>query len=1407
MITMRIGIIGAGAAGLSAAYALRDIDASVYVFDQSGDQPDREWFSTVDLEYLSRQGLFGNSVFEDIPLERRITEHEYLVTDGKTTRSLASTTVPPERSTRYSVKRNHIDRWLLEQIDSTQASILWNADVRSLVRSKDQVVGLHTSKGFFRTDLVLLAEGDTARFLQNENYDRSLPSEQSGFFSITQQTFNAQSNLIESRFRLNSSDEGLTRTFLLPSPSGEPPINLLARVQTLRDSLSLDIMTPLDHQKELSLNPRSLLEAVREYPLFKELYDGFDPESVHSGLLNTPTERGVSNLVDHGLAIGGATTGAGSVIPRVEKFSTAVQMGYQFARMAEQLNQRDSSCNRETLRKYYSLPLSKNPNFSGERSSITDLILKDRTVFQGIMDLVLGDTSLYSARFWRYFLNCLREDFSLSDASLPDLVSVITSLPAKSRDLIPSEVSDITTPLSNVFASVSSLSVRKELNDLFENYFHEAEDISDGYRRLLGYFLRTCANLSGGATLAGGLPDPSGRSPGIRSDQSMGEMEPSFGVTLSLDGSLSASDDGTVLKALCPTGVFDVSGDGHVAIHDENCIYCNYCHWGKSGTSVRPRPSRSSLTDTPPLLSSPETLPVLSTGNGVQPESVVLAVTVLVRLRTELNSVEHYLSPERAEWLESLASLARRFVDDCMDCEEEGQWDENLIEQSRSLINRVQQRLAEGNIGFASNLCEQILGLHLNGVPNFIDTPDRIPQPYRVFHRELTSKASPSDNNSASDHSPKRTDISADTQQDYGSVLRSLHNWIQDVYVNEFNNSDRDKPLETGRTTATGWESKNQLIVFSETPQPENVLAINRESDITQYDSLDSPEPQLELENNLRILTVDKSSLNSTTDDPLRTSVTTSSDFADTCLKFYGQLAGVLGSRQSSEDLSERPVKSELQQARDLYYEPRILTARKGIQALRDFPDSIVDSTELLNRIKETAGRVLLVGMQENPIHARNVTHDHADGIICFDETIFLRLCPFDYVEELKKFGQTGPRDPVANHLLSLSDQEETIWSDADQDGVMDHLIRQWRRTAGDCRQLLNEEGQSELFKGAHAVRLFVARCLITRAQVEIRSGRHARTTALAADLWMRQCYEWKQDFQNVTSGPTETSVNMNRSQLDEEVSSQNGHDFSLQFNSRESTNKSLRGLRNRMTNTVKKSQSSETIQATKALSGIALDIETLRRSLNQENRHETSELQLIGVQVYHLLTLWSATLENQDLVALLPDRKGSYRFWKERVAEASSRWFETMYESEFQAAVRTLRRRALRHWWEDITFDDDDLNDRVDRAFDRTSGGNLQFLIKRPNLAPWYRSFTLMLAELRTLQFRKRIEGTDPMDSHYRNWANARSRRCIRKTASLVSHGLREAENQQDAPEAQLWDEISPETAYFRRNSQLSED
>ncbi|NMC27476.1 MAG: FAD-dependent oxidoreductase [Syntrophomonadaceae bacterium] len=229
-------VVGAGLAGLAAAYTLAQENLEVLVLEK-GDYPGAKNVTGGRLYLHPVRELFPG-LWDKAPLERHIVREEValMARERSVTMSYAGSelTQPPFPS--FSILRAKFDRWLAQQAEKKGAMLINKSRVDELILENGRVIGVRAGGDELGADVVIAADGvlSFTAAMAGLRKDQDPKHFAVGFKEVIE----LDRGIIEDRFGLEG-DEGAARLFMGEVTKGKFGGGFL---YTNKTSLSLGIV-------------------------------------------------------------------------------------------------------------------------------------------------------------------------------------------------------------------------------------------------------------------------------------------------------------------------------------------------------------------------------------------------------------------------------------------------------------------------------------------------------------------------------------------------------------------------------------------------------------------------------------------------------------------------------------------------------------------------------------------------------------------------------------------------------------------------------------------------------------------------------------------------------------------------------------------------------------------------------------------------------------------------------------------------------------------------------------------------------------------------------------------------------------------------------------------------------------
>ncbi|AKE58759.1 FAD-dependent oxidoreductase [Citrobacter farmeri] len=261
-------VVGAGVAGTVAAYIMAKAGLDVLVIERGNSAGSKNMTGGRLYAHVIERIMPGFA--QQAPVERKVTREKisFMTEESATTLDYhrEQADIPGQAS--YTVLRNRLDPWLMEQAEAAGAQFIPGVRVDALIREGNQVTGVQAGDDILEANVVILADG------VNSMLGRSLgmvPASSAHHYAVgVKELIGLTPEQINDRFNL-SGDEGAAWLF-----AGSPSNGLMGGgfLYTNRDSVSLGLVCGLGDMAHAQKSVPQMLEDFKQHPAVRPLIQG-----------------------------------------------------------------------------------------------------------------------------------------------------------------------------------------------------------------------------------------------------------------------------------------------------------------------------------------------------------------------------------------------------------------------------------------------------------------------------------------------------------------------------------------------------------------------------------------------------------------------------------------------------------------------------------------------------------------------------------------------------------------------------------------------------------------------------------------------------------------------------------------------------------------------------------------------------------------------------------------------------------------------------------------------------------------------------------------------------------------------------------------------------------------------------
>ncbi len=321
-------VIGAGLAGLAAAYTLAEAGAEVLVLEK-GDYPGAKNVTGGRIYLNPVRDLFP-ALWEKAPVERPIVHEQValMARDRSLTVSYTGDELKGPEANSYSILRAKFDRWLAQQAEKKGAMIINKTRVDELIIEDGKVIGVRAGGDELGADVVIAADGVLA--LTSQLAGLRGPLDPKHFAVGFKEIIELDRGIIEDRFGLEG-DEGAARLFMGEVTRGKFGGGFL---YTNKASLSLGIVVGVHDltDRAPAVQAPALLDEFKLRPEIVKLISGGQTVEYSAHLIPEGGLKTMGRLYGDGILAAGDAAGlAMNIGVTVRGMEYALASGYYAA--------------------------------------------------------------------------------------------------------------------------------------------------------------------------------------------------------------------------------------------------------------------------------------------------------------------------------------------------------------------------------------------------------------------------------------------------------------------------------------------------------------------------------------------------------------------------------------------------------------------------------------------------------------------------------------------------------------------------------------------------------------------------------------------------------------------------------------------------------------------------------------------------------------------------------------------------------------------------------------------------------------------------------------------------------------------------------------------------------------------
>jgi electron transfer flavoprotein-quinone oxidoreductase len=304
---VEVVIVGAGLAGLSAAYVLAQGGVDTVVVER-GDYPGAKNVTGGRI-YMHPIRHYFPELWEDAPLERYVTRETLtmMAENSSTSMTLDSNRFREEPYHSYTILRSKFDRWFGDKVMETGAFVLPKSRVDDLIMEDGRVAGVIMEEDEIPADVVVAADGVLSLMAEKAGLRET---QQARHFAVSiKEVIELSPQIIEDRFNLGPS-EGAAQLFF-----GALTKDMMGGgfLYTNIDSISLGLVVGIESlmEREPKIEVHELIEEFKARPEIRNLIAGGEIVEYSAHVIPEGGIHTMPRLYSDGILVVGEAAGFG----------------------------------------------------------------------------------------------------------------------------------------------------------------------------------------------------------------------------------------------------------------------------------------------------------------------------------------------------------------------------------------------------------------------------------------------------------------------------------------------------------------------------------------------------------------------------------------------------------------------------------------------------------------------------------------------------------------------------------------------------------------------------------------------------------------------------------------------------------------------------------------------------------------------------------------------------------------------------------------------------------------------------------------------------------------------------------------------------------------------------------------
>jgi electron transfer flavoprotein-quinone oxidoreductase len=289
-------VVGAGPAGIAAAYTMAKAGLSVLVLEKGEKPGAKNMFGGVIFRHHTEK--LAPEFWKTAPIERHVVEYQYWFLSKQSHVLLSHRNQKFNgQYNAFTVHRAKFDPWFAKLAEDAGAVIMNRTTADDVLKENGRIVGVATERGNVQADVVIAADGVNSMLAKQAGLREETP--EGATVLAVKEVIALPRQKIEDRFNLGP-EEGIAALLV-----GFAPGMHAGFMYTNRDTLSIGIgvgMRDLDNSKR---RPNELFEQFKSHPSIAPLIKDGELKEYSAHLIPEGGYDYVSNVSTDGMLVAG----------------------------------------------------------------------------------------------------------------------------------------------------------------------------------------------------------------------------------------------------------------------------------------------------------------------------------------------------------------------------------------------------------------------------------------------------------------------------------------------------------------------------------------------------------------------------------------------------------------------------------------------------------------------------------------------------------------------------------------------------------------------------------------------------------------------------------------------------------------------------------------------------------------------------------------------------------------------------------------------------------------------------------------------------------------------------------------------------------------------------------------------